>query len=149
MCVCVCVCVLTKFKTIIKSIYPYSLKNMIVFNVAIVGYWVAHGIRVVGRWALVQREVSSWALVFHPWSMHNACSNWFFTKKEEKFLIFGTVIALRDHFVPFDEKTEAKVGWKLSQGQISREHIESLYLHLALTVQKANVFIFITPVHPV
>ena len=71
------------------------------------------GIRVVG-------EVGSYSGLFEgeyplePWfSICKICIVPTLTlhkERKEKFLIFGAVIALRDHFVNFDEKTEAKVG---------------------------------------
>lgn len=88
---------------------------MIVFNVAVVGCWVAHGNRYQGSGG-----GGSYSGLFkgeyplEPWfSICKICIVPALTlhkERKEKFLIWGAVIALRDHFVNFDEKTEAKVG---------------------------------------
>lgn len=56
-------------------------------------------------------------------------------ERKGKSQVFGVGIALRDYFVLLMGRHRQKWVEKLAQGQISREHIESLYLHLALTVQ--------------
>ena len=149
--VCVCVCVLTKLKTIIKSIYPYSLKNMIDFNVAIVGYWVAHRNRYQGSGEVGSYSKGSILLSLgFPSVKYAQCLLWLTLHKERrKIPDFWNCNSPERSFCPFWWENRGKSGLKTFSRANIKGHIEPLYLHLALTVQKASVFIFIIPVHPV
>lgn len=143
---------MAKFKSSLKSSYLFGFKNMIVFNVATVGRWEAHGSRYQGEKRSVLVQVCSkgnllsetWFSICKICIMPALTVSW---RKKGKPQIFRSGIALRDHFVLLMRGHRQKWVEKLAQGQVSREHIESLYLHLALTV-KANIFVFITLVSP-